>query len=113
MSTQSLTGAHPTLGGERGDPESQRPQLLFFYSRTSGSSRRVEGFLAQVLQRRRNHRSFRLTRIEVEQHPELVERFRVDEIPTLLVVADKRVRARVSRPRGCAEIAEALRPWLT
>jgi hypothetical protein len=32
---------------------SDRPQLLFFYSPISGSSRRTEGFLAQVLQRRR------------------------------------------------------------
>jgi hypothetical protein len=31
------------------------PGLLFFHSPTEGSSRRVEGFLAQVLQRRRNH----------------------------------------------------------
>jgi hypothetical protein len=30
----------------------------------------------------------------------------------LLVVADKRVQARLDRPRGCAEISQTLAPWL-
>jgi thioredoxin-like negative regulator of GroEL len=89
-----------------------RPQLLFFYSATSGSSRRTEGFLAQVLQRRGNHQSFRLHRIEVAERPDLVRRFQINAIPTLLVVADKRVRARLREPRGCAEISQTLAPWL-
>lgn len=90
----------------------EQPQLLFFYSATSGGSRRVEGFLSQVLQRRGNHHSFRLRRIEVAEHPNLVERFRIDAIPALLVIADKRVRARLEKPRGCAEITRTLAPWL-
>ena len=65
-----------------------------------------------MLQRRRNHQSLRLCRIEAEQRPDLVERFRVDAIPALIVVADKRVRARLSAPRGCKEISETLAPWL-
>jgi thioredoxin-like negative regulator of GroEL len=88
------------------------PTLVFFYSGRSGASRRVEGFLAQVLQRRGNHKTFRLARVEVEERPDLVERFDVDEVPTLLVVADHRVRARIGRPRGCVEISELLAPWL-
>ena len=95
-----------------GRDELFKPQLLFFYSRTCGSSRRTEGFLAQVLQRRGNHRSFRVRRIEVERNPHLVERFRVDAVPTLVVVDDKRVRARLSKPCGCAEISQTLAPWL-
>ena len=89
-----------------------RPQLLFFYSDTSGASRRVEGFLAQVLQRRRNHASFRLHKIDVADRPDLVERLKIEAVPTLVVVDNKRVRARVGAPRGCAEIARALGPWL-
>jgi len=91
---------------------SARPLLLFFYSSTSGRSRRAEGFLAQVLQRRRNHESFRLRQVDVDAHPDLVERFRVDEVPTLIVVADKRVQARLSVPRGSADISKALARWL-
>jgi thioredoxin-like negative regulator of GroEL len=98
----------------RAAPEAERvrPQLLFFYRSTSGSSRRVEGFLAQVLQRRRNHDAFRLYRIEADRRPDLVQRFHVDQIPTLVVIADKRVQARLPAPRGCAEIARGLAPWL-
>jgi thioredoxin-like negative regulator of GroEL len=91
----------------------ERPQLLFFYSPTSGSSRRTEGFLAQVLQRRRNHQAFQLRRIDANQHPQLVERFKVEEIPALVVVDNKRVRARLDRPRGCTQISQTLAPWLS
>ena len=89
-----------------------QPQLLFFYSPTSGVSRRVEGFVAQVLQRRHNHQSFVLRRIDADQNPDLAERFRVDQLPTLIVVADKQVQARIEAPRGCAEITRALARWL-
>jgi thioredoxin-like negative regulator of GroEL len=89
-----------------------KPGLVFFYSSRSGTCRRVEGFLAQVLQRRRNHGTFRLYRVAEEEHPDLVERFAVDTTPTLVVVEGKRVRARLSRPRGCREIERFLAPWL-
>jgi thioredoxin-like negative regulator of GroEL len=90
----------------------EQPQLLFFYSSTSGRSRRTEGFLAQVLQRRRNHEAFRLRRIDAERHSELAERFRIETVPSLVVVDGNRVRARIDSPRGCAEISEGLAPWL-
>lgn len=112
MSTLDQERAAGQTNSDEGAVESP-PQLLFFYSATSGSSRRTEGFLAQVLQRRRNHHSFRIRRIEVEKRPDLVERFQVKAIPALVVVADKRVRARLSEPRGCAEISQTLSPWLS
>ena len=89
-----------------------RPRLVFFYSRQSGRSRRAEGFLAQVLQRRRNFENFEVYRVDASEKPELSERLRVERLPTLMVVEDKRVRARLEEPRGCADIEEALRPWL-
>jgi len=95
------------------EPASDRPQLLFFYSPTSGSSRRTEGFLAQVLKRRRNHEAFHLRRIDADRHPHLVERLKIDEIPALVVVENRRVRARLDRPRGCAQISQVLAPWLS
>lgn len=90
----------------------ERPLLLFFESPQSGRCRRVEGFLAQVLQRRHNHDTFRLVRIDACERPDLAGRFRVDHVPTLLVVTDKRVRLRLVAPRGCRELEQALRPWL-
>jgi thioredoxin-like negative regulator of GroEL len=89
-----------------------RPGLVFFHSSHSGSCRRVEGFLAQVLQRRRNHATFKLYRVDADEHPELSERFKIDVIPTLVVIQEKAVRGRLTRPRGCREIESFLSPWL-
>src|SRR3989454_5011210 len=90
----------------------QLPGLVFFYSPVSGNCRRVEGFLAQVLQRRRNHGTFKLYRVAQEERPDLLERFAVDSVPTLVVVEGKVVRARLERPRGCRDIESFLAPWL-
>jgi thioredoxin-like negative regulator of GroEL len=89
-----------------------QPRLVFFTSSLSGHCRRVEGFLAQVLQRRRNHGTFRVVFVDADEQPELRARFGVTELPTLVVVEDREVRARVERPRGCREIERALAPWL-
>jgi thioredoxin-like negative regulator of GroEL len=91
---------------------SEAPLLVFFYSKRSGPSRRVEGYLSQVLQRRGNHNSFQVYRVEVAEQPQLVQTFRVDEVPTLVVVAGNRVRDRAVTPRGCSEIEQLLGPWL-
>jgi thioredoxin family protein len=95
-----------------GIPSLEKPRLLFFYSRRSGHCRRVEGFLAQVLQRRQNHETFVVHRIDSDERPDLVDRFRVEELPTLLIVDGRRVRARLARPKGCRDIETLLKPWL-
>jgi thioredoxin-like negative regulator of GroEL len=90
----------------------EKPRLVFFYSKLSGRCRRVEGFLAQVLQRRRNHGTFRLSRVCADDRPELLERFRIEQLPTLMIVEGKQVRAKLPAPRGCREIERFLAPWL-
>jgi thioredoxin-like negative regulator of GroEL len=90
----------------------EQPGLVFFYSTVSGRCRRIDGYLSQVLQRRRNHDTFRLYRVAREQRPDLVERFAVAELPTLLIVEDKHVRGRLIRPRTSTEIESFLSPWL-
>src|SRR5919205_3703460 len=89
-----------------------QPRLVFFHSAASGRCRRVEGFLAQVLQRRSNHETFRIYRVDADAQSDLVDRFRVETIPTLVVVEDKRVRARLPNPQGCRDIERFLAPWL-
>jgi thioredoxin-like negative regulator of GroEL len=89
-----------------------RPQLVFFHSRSSGRSRRVEGFLAQVLQRRANHETFRIYSVDADSNTDLVDRFQVETIPTLVVVENKRVRGQLPNPRGCRDIESFLTPWL-
>ncbi len=89
-----------------------KPRLVFFYSGSSGSCRRVEGFLAQVLQRRGNHDTFRIDRVEEKERPDLHERFRIDEVPTLVVVVGRQAKARLVAPRGAVAIERFLAPWL-
>lgn len=92
--------------------DATQPSLLFFFSSTSGSSRRVDGFLAQVLQRRANHSTFKLVRIDADQNPDLASRLRVTDLPALLVVEGGRVRGRIAKPNGCRQISQLLAPWL-
>ena len=89
-----------------------QPRLVFFHSSLSGHCRRVEGFLAQVLQRRQNHGTFKVLQVAEEERPDLIERFRVETLPTLVVVENKSVAARLVRPRGCRDIETFLSPWL-
>ena len=94
------------------DPTAVRPRLVFFTSEVSGSCRKVEGYLAQVLQRRRNHGTFKLHRVDAAARPDLASRFQVDDVPTLVVVEGRHVRARLTHPHGCLEIEALLAPWL-
>jgi ATP-dependent DNA ligase len=65
-------------------PLTEQPRLVFFHSSLSGHCRRVEGFLAQVLQRRRNHGTFDVVLVAEEERPDLHERFKIETVPTLV-----------------------------
>jgi thioredoxin-like negative regulator of GroEL len=86
--------------------------LVFFYSSVSGASRRAEAFLAQVLQRRRNHETFRLYRVDEQERPDLVTRFAVAATPTFVVFEDRLVCGRLEQPTGARQIEHFLAPWL-
>ena len=89
-----------------------RPRLVFFHSRRSGSCRRAEAHLAQVLQHRGNHDTFAVLPVAQEERPDLFERFRVTDVPTIVVVESAKLRTRLEKPRGTAEIEAALSRWL-
>src|SRR2546426_12026745 len=89
-----------------------QPLLVFFTSMTNGHCRRAEGYLAQVLQRRRNHETFKVRTVAREERPDLLERFRVETTPTLVVIDQKVVKGKLVEPRGCGEIQTFLAPWL-
>jgi thioredoxin-like negative regulator of GroEL len=101
----------PTVASTR-PKRAPKPRLVFFTSSTSGRCRRVEGFLAQVLQRRQNHATFRVVFVDEHERPDLMRRFEVEEVPTLMVVEGRRVEARLAKPRGCRQIETFLAPWL-
>jgi thioredoxin-like negative regulator of GroEL len=94
------------------DRPQARPQLVFFYSPRSGRSRRTKGFLAQVLQRRNNHETFDLVRVSVDSRPDLAERFRIEKVPTIVVVDRRVAKGKIVAPSVCRAIEEFLRPWL-
>jgi thioredoxin-like negative regulator of GroEL len=89
-----------------------RPILLFFSSATSGPSRRMEAFLDQVLQARRNHQTFRRETVDVDQRADLAERFGVTEVPTIVVVDSGRVVRRIVGRVGVQRLREQLDDWL-
>ena len=91
---------------------SERPTLIMFTSDRNGPCRRAEGFLAQVLQRRHNHDTFSLRVVAQESRPDLLERFRIEKTPTLVVIDQRVVRGKLVEPRGCGEIQTFLAPWL-
>ncbi|HET7137302.1 MAG TPA: thioredoxin family protein [Gaiellaceae bacterium] len=90
----------------------QKPRLVYFHSRVSGRCRRVDAYLAQVLQRRQNHETFAYYSVAQEERPDLLERFGVALTPTLVVIEGKSVSARLESPRSSREIAGFLAPWL-
>ena len=90
----------------------EKPGLIFFFSPRSGQSRRVEGFLAQVLQRRRNHTTFQVHRVDADKHADFAMRLEVTETPALVIVDGGLIRGRVTKPVGCRQIEELLAPWL-
>jgi thioredoxin-like negative regulator of GroEL len=97
---------------QAGEAQVTLPRLVFFTASTSGHCRKVDGWIAQVLQHRRNHLKVKLVTVDAEARPELLERFRVERLPTLVLVEDKIAKARLECPRGTREIASMLAPWL-
>jgi thioredoxin-like negative regulator of GroEL len=92
-----------------------RPKLLFFFSRTSGLSRRVEARLEQLLQARGNHETFACSWIDADRFPALAERLQITGVPTIVVLEGDAVAARLeggTRAMGVGAIRAALTPWL-
>jgi hypothetical protein len=54
----------------------------------------------------------RVVRGAEEERPDLLERFRIDTVPTLIVVEGRAVAGRLEHPRGCRDIEGFLAPWL-
>ena len=96
----------------KAEGSTQRPMLLLFGSRTSGQSRRLDGFVSHVLQRRHNHDSMRYRIVEQEDRPDLFERFHVEQVPSLVVIDDDAVAARMTGLQQPKQVEDMLSPWL-
>ena len=87
-----------------------RPLLVFFWSERSGPARRMESLLAHL--ERKERERLRVRRVDVDASPELAERFRVDVVPTLVLVKDKRAVSRLDGRTSAPKIEAMLEPHL-
>jgi len=94
------------------ETRADKPGLVYFHSSRSGKCRRIEGYIAQVLQHRRNHETFRYYAVAQEERPDLLEKLGIELTPTIVVLERQSVAARLESPRGSKEIERFLQPWL-
>jgi thioredoxin 1 len=88
-----------------------RPLLVFFWSERSGPARRMESLLAHLARKERDR--LRVRRVDVDASPELASRFKVEVVPTLVLVKDKRAVARIDGRTSAPRIEAMLEPHLT
>ena len=94
------------------ETRTDKPGLVYFHSSRSGKCRRIEGYIAQVLQHRRNHETFKFYAVAQEERPDLLEKFGIELTPTIVVLERQSIAARLESPRGSKEIERFLQPWL-
>jgi thioredoxin-like negative regulator of GroEL len=93
-----MTGRSEAAGHKR------RNLLVFFSAWHSGPARRMESLLAHLARKERHRLS--VTRVDVDEKPELAERFKVGSVPTLILIKGKRAVARLEGKARAAEIEE-------
>jgi thioredoxin 1 len=91
-------------------PDVDRPLLVFFWSERSGPARRMESLLAHL--ERKERQRLRVRRVDVDANPELAERFKVDIVPALVLVKDKRAVSRLDGRTSAPRIEAMLEPHL-
>ena len=87
-----------------------RPLLVFFSTERSGPARRMESLLAHVARKERER--LRVTRVDIDARPDLAEKFKVTDVPTLVLVKQKRAVARIEGRSSAPRIERMLEPHL-
>ncbi len=87
-----------------------KPLLVFFWSERSGPARRMESLLAHLARKERAR--LRVMRVDIDEQPELAKRFKVSDVPTLVVVKGKRVVDRLEGRASAPRIETMLEPHL-
>ena len=86
--------------------EDTTPVLAFFRSHRSGPARRMESLIAHFAHKER-HR-LRVTVVDTDTRPDLVRRFGVTTVPTLLLIADRRIVGRLEGRTSAPQIERML-----
>jgi thioredoxin-like negative regulator of GroEL len=89
----------------------ERPLLVFFTSHQSGPARRMESLLAHIARKERGR--LRVSKVDVDDRPDIAEHFRVEKVPSLALVVEKRVVSRIDGRATAPRIASMLEPHLS
>jgi thioredoxin 2 len=92
------------------DMSDDLPLLVFFAHRTSGPARRMESLLAHIARKERGR--LRVKRVDTDAHPDLAARFRVDTVPTIVLVKGKRAVGRIEGRASAPRIERLLKEHL-
>ncbi|HEY3549910.1 MAG TPA: thioredoxin family protein [Gaiellaceae bacterium] len=88
----------------------ERPLLVFFTSHRSGPARRMESLLAHIARKERDR--LRVSKVDVDDRPEVAERFRVSQVPSLALIVERRVVSRLEGRATAPRIESMLEPHL-
>ena len=86
------------------------PLLLFFTTPRSGPARRMESLLAHLARKERAR--LRVSRIDVDASPDWAERLQIVDVPTLVLIKDRRPVARLEGRASAPQIERMLAPHL-
>jgi thioredoxin-like negative regulator of GroEL len=92
------------------DAAQNLPLLLFFTSERSGPGRRMESLLAHLARKERGR--LRVSRVYVENSPDLVSRLGVSEVPSLVLLDGGQPLARLEGRASAPRIERMLAPHL-
>jgi thioredoxin-like negative regulator of GroEL len=87
-----------------------KPVLVFFRSQRSGPARRMESQLAHLARKERER--LRVRRVDVDERPDLAARFEVREIPTVVLVKERRAVDRIEGRASAPAIERMLEAHL-
>jgi thioredoxin-like negative regulator of GroEL len=88
----------------------QLPLLLFFTTERSGPARRMESLLAHLARKERSR--LRVSRVEVEANAKLAGALGVDEVPSLILIKERKPVARLEGRVSAPQIERMLEPYL-
>lgn len=92
-----LEGHRPTPG---------RAALLFFTRKSSGPARRMDGLIAHYARVARDR--VRVYRVDVDEHPDLVEKLSIATVPTIVLVRRRSTLGRLEGRASSAEIRQLI-----
>jgi thioredoxin 1 len=88
-----------------------RPLLVFFTSARSGPARRMESLVAHIARKERER--LRVIQVDVDGAPQLAEKLRVEDVPTLVLVVNRKAVGRLTGRASAPKIEAMLDAHLT